>query len=54
VNQNAPDSMKPFINNQTAIPQSSLNSGGSIREAVEIGTVTSSVLINENYDGVPL
>jgi len=49
INENAPDSLKPFINNQTAPPQSSLNSGGVIRDAVELGTVTSNVLLNENY-----
>jgi len=54
INGNAPDSLIPFINNQTAPPQSSLNSGGVIRDAVELGTVTSNILINENYAEVSL
>jgi len=54
MNGNAPDSLTSFINNQTAPPQSSLNSGGVICDAVELGTVTSNVLINENYVEVSL
>jgi len=54
MNGNVPELIIPFINRQTAPPQSSLNSGGIIRDAVELGTVTSNVLINENYVEVSL
>jgi len=54
INGNVPESIIPFINHQTVPPQSSLNSGGIIRDAVELETVTSNVLVNENYTEVSL
>jgi len=54
INGNVPELIIPFIDRQTAPPQSSVNSGGIIRDAVELGTVTSNVLVNENYAEVSL
>jgi len=53
INGNSPESIIPFIHHRTA-PQSSLNRGGIIREIVELETVSSNVLVNENYTEVSL
>jgi len=43
INGNVPELTIPFIHHQTVPPESSLNSGGNIREIVELETVTSNV-----------